>query len=40
MVKYLARSYSHVHCLQMKIIDQGTYGDNLTVAGAIHASSD
>ena len=38
--KYLARSYSQFICLQMKIIDQGTYGDNLTVEGLTRALSD
>ena len=38
--KYLARSYSQFICLQMKIIDQGTYGDNLTVEGLTSALSD
>jgi hypothetical protein len=37
--KYLARSYSQFICLQLKIIDQGTYGDNLTVEGLTSALS-
>ena len=37
--KHLAQSYSQFICLQLKIIDQGTYGDNLTVEGLTSALS-
>ena len=37
--KYLARSYSQFICLQLKIIDQGTYGNNLTVEALTNALS-
>ena len=37
--KHLARVYSEFLCSNLKMIDQGTYGDNLTVEGLTSALS-